>query len=103
MQPFLLASSAACTAFSFQAWNHNFFWAALKPAEKLKGSREEAPALPGQVQELLERDFGSYDAFVQQFRDCARSHFGSGYVWLSGTRLGITERCIVESTAAALL
>ncbi|CAN6461205.1 unnamed protein product [Victoria cruziana] len=57
-----------------QVWNHDFFWDSMKPGG---GGKPE-----GRLLKLIERDFGSYDAFEKEFRTAAISQFGSGWAWL---------------------
>ena len=56
-----------------QAWNHNFYWQSLSP----KGG---APSTA--LRQRLERDFGSYQAFLDKFAAAANGQFGSGWAWL---------------------
>ena len=57
-----------------QLWNHDFFWASMKP----KGG-----GLPsGKIADMIKESFGSFDEFKKQFIDTAVSQFGSGWVWL---------------------
>ncbi|HUQ26421.1 MAG TPA: superoxide dismutase [Burkholderiales bacterium] len=56
-----------------QAWNHEFYWQSLAP----KGGRPSAT-----MRHQLERDFGSYEKFVDQFAAAAVGQFGSGWAWL---------------------
>jgi Fe-Mn family superoxide dismutase len=56
-----------------QAWNHNFYWQSLSPRTSRPGA-----ALRSQ----LERDFGSYEAFVDKLAAAANGQFGSGWAWL---------------------
>jgi len=67
-----------------QAWNHTFFWTSLTP-------RGGAPA--GAMLSALERDFGSYEKFKEQFAKEGVAQFGSGWVWLvaSGGKLAIEK------------
>lgn len=58
-----------------QIWNHTFFWESMKPRGGGKPS--------GELLELLERDFGSYERFVEEFKLAALSQFGSGWAWLA--------------------
>ena len=57
-----------------QTWNHNFYWQSLKP----KGGG--APT--GAVKERIDKDFGSYENFREQFSQTAVDHFSNGWVWL---------------------
>ena len=56
-----------------QAWNHNFYWQSLTP--------KTAPPSAA-MRQRLERDFGTYDKFVEQFAAAANGQFGSGWAWL---------------------
>ena len=57
-----------------QVWNHDFFWASMKP----NGGGEPTGALA----DAINRDFGSYANFRKQFSDAAVAQFGSGWAWL---------------------
>lgn len=57
-----------------QAWNHDFFWKSMKPNG---GGRPQ-----GEMLKKIERDFGSYDNFRQEFKNAAIGQFGSGWAWL---------------------
>ena len=61
--------------------NHSFFWPILK--------KDVAPG--GDVLAQIERTFGSFDAFKEQFSAAATGLFGSGWAWLvvSGGKLEI--------------
>ncbi|GMH22840.1 hypothetical protein Nepgr_024683 [Nepenthes gracilis] len=58
-----------------QIWNHDFFWESISPDGGGKPS--------GELLRFLERDFGSFEAFVQQFKSAAATQFGSGWAWLA--------------------
>ena len=60
---------------SAQIWNHTFFWNCMSP------NGGGAPA--GKLGELITRDFGSLDAFKEQFTKAAVTLFGSGWAWLA--------------------
>ena len=57
-----------------QHWNHSFFWNCLSPDGGGKPN--------GDLLSRIEKDFGSYDAFVESFSSTAASQFGSGWGWL---------------------
>ncbi len=57
-----------------QTWNHNFYWQSMKA----KGGG--APT--GVVKERIDKDFGSYEKFREQFAQTAIDHFSNGWVWL---------------------
>jgi len=56
-----------------QLWNHNFFWHCLAP----NGGKPE-----GDLLKAIERDFGGFDQFSEQFRTASTRQFGSGWGWL---------------------
>lgn len=55
-------------------FNHSFFWPLLKVNGGAKPKGELAAA--------IDRDFGSFDAFVESFSNAAKTRFGSGWAWL---------------------
>lgn len=55
-------------------YNHNIFWEIIGPKA---GGRPT-----GKIAELINKDFGTFDAFKTQFSDAAKGVFGSGWVWL---------------------
>lgn len=57
-----------------QHWNHSFFWNCLSP--------NGGGTPTGKVAELIDRDFGSFDAFKEKFSNAAVTQFGSGWAWL---------------------
>jgi len=57
-----------------QAWNHNFYWDCLTPAENSK--------MPEELEALLVRDFGSVEEFKKQLVDAGMTQFGSGWAWV---------------------
>ena len=52
--------------------NHSFFWTVLK--------KDVQPS--GEVLKAIITDFGSYDNFLQEFKQAAVTQFGSGWAWL---------------------
>lgn len=58
-----------------QAYSHDFFWKALRPAA-------EAMAVTPELQLLIDKNFGSLDGFYSEFKTAATGVFGSGWVWL---------------------
>ncbi|MFP5080730.1 superoxide dismutase [Pedobacter sp. JCM 36344] len=56
------------------AWNHNFFWASMQPMSS---------AIPkGKLKAAIDKSFGSFDSFKEQFSKAATGQFGSGWAWL---------------------
>ncbi|XP_074568348.1 superoxide dismutase [Fe], chloroplastic isoform X2 [Curcuma longa] len=58
-----------------QVWNHDFFWQSIKP----NGGGQPS----GKLMELIERDFGSFDKMLEDFKQAAVTQFGSGWAWLA--------------------
>ncbi|GAV76079.1 Sod_Fe_N domain-containing protein/Sod_Fe_C domain-containing protein [Cephalotus follicularis] len=57
-----------------QVWNHDFFWESMQPG---------GGGMPIQgLLEQIEKDFGSFTKFRENFIEAALSLFGSGWVWL---------------------
>jgi Fe-Mn family superoxide dismutase len=54
--------------------NHSMFWNMLSP----KGGGKPSGALAS----AIDRNFGSFDAFKEQFGNAAANLFGSGWAWL---------------------
>jgi len=68
------ASKAAIFNNAAQVWNHSFYWNCMKPG---------GGGVPsGAIAEKINSDFGSYDAFVEQFKNAGVTQFGSGWAWL---------------------
>ncbi|MCF8308818.1 MAG: superoxide dismutase [Bacteroidales bacterium] len=63
-----------------QAWNHTFYWNSLHPDGGGKPS--------GDLLGMIERDFGSFEEFQNQFTNSVTTLFGSGWVWLALTKDG---------------
>nr|CAD1842987.1 unnamed protein product [Ananas comosus var. bracteatus] len=57
-----------------QVWNHDFFWESMQP---------DGGNLPcGGLLQQIEKDFGSFSNFRDEFVHSAMTLFGSGWVWL---------------------
>ncbi|MBD1849401.1 superoxide dismutase [Leptolyngbya sp. GB1-A1] len=57
-----------------QAWNHTFYWNCMKP--------NGGGTPTGALLDKINADFGSYDAFKEQFVTAGTTQFGSGWAWL---------------------
>jgi superoxide dismutase, Fe-Mn family len=68
-----------------QVWNHSFYWNCMKPNG---GGR---PA--GAVAEKIAADFGSFEKFIEEFKNAGVTQFGSGWAWLvlNGNKLQVTK------------
>jgi Fe-Mn family superoxide dismutase len=58
-----------------QHWNHNLFWRVMK---KNGGGKPG-----GELLKRIEHDFGSFDAFADQFKTASVTQLGSGWGWLA--------------------
>ncbi|WP_121543080.1 superoxide dismutase [Candidatus Rickettsia colombianensi] len=67
-------SNAAIFNNAAQIWNHTFFWHSIKPQGGGKPS--------GKILEQINKDFGSFEGFCEQFKQEAVGQFGSGWAWL---------------------
>ena len=55
-------------------WNHSLFWTSMSP----NGGGTPSGALG----EAIDRDFGSFENFKDEFSKAAATRFGSGWAWL---------------------
>ena len=85
LEEIILSSDGPLFNNSAQVWNHTFFWNSLKP----KGGGKPG----GDLAQAIERDFGGFDKFREQFVQAAVKQFGSGWAWLvaEGGKLKITS------------
>ena len=65
--------------------NHSLFWEIMSPNG---GGQPE-----GQLMDMINRDFGSFEQFKEEFKKAAMGRFGSGWAWLvvDGDSLRITS------------
>lgn len=56
------------------AYNHTFFWSVMSSKHDMK--------VPKDVAEAIDKNFGSFDQFKEQFTKTAATLFGSGWAWL---------------------
>mgnify|MGYP001170211629 CR=1 FL=1 len=61
-------------------YNHSLFWKLLTPKSAGKPSGELAAA--------IDKKFGSFDKFKEEFNNAAATRFGSGWAWLVVTEDG---------------
>lgn len=57
-----------------QVWNHTFYWNSLSP--------NGGGAPTGGLANAIDRTFGSFEKFKEEFTKCAVTTFGSGWAWL---------------------
>lgn len=68
-------------------YNHTLFWGSMAP--KSGGQPKDTLAT------IINRDFGSFEVFKNQFSDAAEKQFGSGWAWLVIDKSG---KLVVTST-----
>ena len=56
-----------------QVWNHTFYWNCLSP----NGGNPK-----GELADAIDKAFGSFDKFKEEFTKLAIATFGSGWAWL---------------------
>ncbi len=84
-----------------QIWNHTFYWHSMSPNGGGKPS--------GALADAIDRDFGSFDAFVEAFKAAGATQFGSGWAWLvaKGGKLDVIKtpnaECPLTDGAVPLL
>ena len=74
MEEIMLKSGGALFNNAAQAYNHTFFFMTLSPHPQSEPT--------GELMEAIKRDFGSFEAFKDEFTKAAVGLFGSGWVWL---------------------
>lgn len=68
------ASKAGVFNNAAQVWNHTFYWHSMKP--------NGGGAPTGAIADEIDKSFGSYDAFKDEFAKAGATQFGSGWAWL---------------------
>ena len=66
-------------------YNHSLFWSVMSPNSGGKPTGELATA--------IDRDFGSFENFKDEFAKAAATRFGSGWAWLCVHNGGKLEVC----------
>ncbi|UCD74974.1 MAG: superoxide dismutase [Phycisphaerales bacterium] len=66
-------------------FNHSLFWTIMAPNAGGKPS--------GELAEAIDRQFGSFSAFQDEFTKTAATRFGSGWAWLSVNNDGELRVC----------
>ena len=71
-----------------QAWNHEFYWKSLSAKKTQPGPKTLS---------LIQRSFGDLESLKEHFNEKALNHFGSGWVWLNNSHLGLTVATTPDS------
>lgn len=79
------ASKAGIFNNAAQVWNHSFYWQCMKP--------NGGGAPTGGIADKIKADFGSFEKFVEEFKNAGMTQFGSGWAWLvvDGDKLKVTK------------
>ncbi|PSB02428.1 superoxide dismutase [Merismopedia glauca] len=63
--------------------NHTMFWEIMSP------NPDNKPRQPqGEIAKAIDKSFGSFEKFQEQFNDAGTKQFGSGWVWLVKAKNG---------------
>lgn len=80
LEEIITSSDGALFNNAAQAWNHIFYFFSFSP----EGSREPG----GELRKAIDRDFGSFEKFKEDFVAAGVGLFGSGWVWLARDEKG---------------
>lgn len=80
LEDIILKSKGGLFNNAAQVWNHTFYWNCLGP----NGGGEPN----GAVKDAIEKKWGSFDKFKEEFSNNAATNFGSGWTWLVKTKDG---------------
>ena len=75
LEPLVMIAEGPIFNNAAQVWNHTFYW------EGFSTRRETSPQ--GKLHDLINRDFGSFEAFQSRFAEAGTNQFGSGWAWLT--------------------
>ncbi len=80
LEDIILKSKGGIFNNAAQVWNHTFYWNCLSP----NGGGEPT----GSVKEAIDKKWGSFEKFKEEFSNQAAGNFGSGWTWLVRTSDG---------------
>ncbi len=85
LEDIIMSSEAGVFNNAAQIWNHTFYWKSMKP----NGGGQPN----GDLLAAINRDFGSFDKFKEEFTTAATTQFGSGWAWLveQNGKLAVTK------------
>jgi superoxide dismutase, Fe-Mn family len=74
-----------------QVWNHTFYWNSLTP--------NGGGLPPAVLMKKIEESFGSFDDFLKDLAEAAKTQFGSGWAWLvsDGSKLKVMKTANAET------
>jgi Fe-Mn family superoxide dismutase len=74
-----------------QVWNHTLYFLQFSPTPASRPT--------GALAAAIDRDFGGFDAFREQFTKAALGLFGSGWTWLAADKRGGKLQIVSSSNA----
>jgi superoxide dismutase, Fe-Mn family len=74
LEEIIMSSDGGVFNNAAQVWNHTFYWSSMKP----NGGGQPT----GDLLAAINRDFGSFDKFKEEFSNAGATQFGSGWAWL---------------------
>lgn len=83
LEEIILSSEGPTFNNAAQIWNHTFFWNSLSP----KGGGSPT----GEALELINKEWGNFEKFKEEFTKSAISNFGAGWTWLAINKAGKIE------------
>lgn len=85
LEEIIMSSDGGVFNNAAQIWNHTFYWNSMKPGG--------GGAPTGELLDAINRDFGSFDKFKEEFTAAATTQFGSGWAWLvvQNGKLAVTK------------
>ena len=88
LEEVIMSSEAGVFNNAAQVWNHTFYWSSMKAPSAGGGGKPT-----GDLAAAIDRDFGSFDKFKEEFTQAGITQFGSGWAWLvlEGGKLKVTK------------
>ncbi|MBX3186162.1 MAG: superoxide dismutase [Labilithrix sp.] len=85
LEEIIMSSDGGVFNNAAQVWNHTFYWSSMKP----NGGGQPT----GDLLAAINRDFGSFDKFKEEFANAGATQFGSGWAWLvlQNGKLAVTK------------
>ncbi len=83
LEEIIMSSQGVLFNQAAQVWNHTFFWNCMAP--------QAGGAPTGKAADLINKKWGSYEKFQEEFAAKALGNFGSGWTWLVQNDKGEVE------------
>lgn len=79
-------------------YNHSLFWNIMAPPSGKTAESKGGGELTGKLAEAIEKSFGSFSNFREEFAKAALGIFGSGWAWVA-----INEKLKIENGKLAII